>query len=349
MKIEIAFSNVNCAIKITTPEGNIIDIVPTLRPEPEVPVATAETEYAAPVTVAAAPDTKTVETAALSEKIISMNREYERLKKAVYRAKKKLEATTASLGQMVTAAAASCPSPAFAGCPSPALTHYPAPVPAGVPRVPETCPQVVSPVPQNVPGDNWGQGTVDITYGNTSNNNYYNKTMSHKSITNPTFIPLAKLPEVYQKIITAWNNLPLPEKLKLKGLFTDRAQELYTLLKQFGKAAVYKAIRTVAECPFLLGKSANSSGWIISFGWLLKPHNMEKVLADKYRDTEKYYKSYDNYSLAYAPWLEEGTDTETCYIDPAVMTEGVTKLSDHTRNCLNHAAKLLGLKKEATA
>lgn len=281
---------------------------------------------------------KTIEPAAVSEDLTTMKREYERVKKAVYRAKKRLEATTASLEQTLTAAAASCPSPAFAGCPSPAFTPYPAPVPAGVPCVPETCPQVVSHVPQTVPGDNWGQGTVDITYGNTSNNNYYNKTMSDKSITNPTFIPLVKLPEVYQKIITAWNKLPLSEKLK--GLFTDKAKELHSLLKQFGEEAVQKAIHTVAECPFLLGKSSNSRGWVISFSWLLKPHNMEKVLADKYRDRE---------NISCPPPQSYWTDSETCYIDPAVMTEGVTKLSDHTRNCLNHAAKLLGLKKEATA
>ena len=300
MKIEIAFSNVNCAIKVTTPEGNIIDIVPTLpavaednsaRPEAAATVTNAAKENAAPATGAVALENNTAKAAALSEKIISMNREYERLKKAVYRAKKKLEATTASLGQRVTATAASCPTLVPAG------VHCPVPV------VPVACPQVVPHVPHNVPGDNLGKETANITYSNINNNTtaITTKTLSDKSITNSTFIPLAKLPEAYQKIITAWNNLPLPEKLK--GLFTDKSRELHALLKQFGETDVHKAIRTVAECPFLLGKSANSRGWIVSFSWLLKPHNMEKVLANKYRD-RSCRQVYDC-GPEYLPWTAE--------------------------------------------
>ena len=393
MKIEIDLSQKNCAIKVTTADGNIIDIVPdatavaketAVKPEP---ATNAEKENAAPTTGTATPDPDTVETASLSEKIISMKREYERIKKAVYRAKKKLEALA----------------------------------------VPGTCPQIVPHVPQNVPGDNLGQGTS--AYCNANNINYNNQSYSDQSVISPipdvantpapstaaehdatytpvpdtvaaeyeaayphyclpfvpeddhSFIPLAQLPEVYRNVVTAWNNLPLTEKLK--GLFTDKAKELYALLKQFGEAAVQKAIRTVAECPFLLGKSANSRGWIISFSWLLKPHNMEKVLADKYRDSKKRYQGYDNYNSSYAPWLEEGTDyynsncnynatttsttaealtahtaatwddvnenTTTCLLDPAEMFKGVTDLSDQARRGLMNAAAKLGLTKGQVA
>ena len=379
MKIEIDLSQKNCAIKVTTPDGNIIDIVSAAteaakeieeKTEPTAPATTAEKKNAAPTIGAAAPDPDTIETIALSEKIVSMKREYERVKKAVYRAKKKLEALA----------------------------------------VPGTCPQIVPLVPQNVPGDYLGQGTS--AYCNTNIFNYNNQSYSDQSVTSPipvisnppasgitaeceasyshnclpfvpedihNFIPLAQLPEVYRNVVTAWNKLPLTEKLK--GLFTDKAKELYALLKQFGEAAVQKAIRTVAECPFLLGKSPNSRGWVISFSWLMRPHNLEKVLADRYRDKKNNYQGYDSYNLAYTPWLEEGTDyyncnynaattsataealtahtaatwddvnenTTTCLLDPAEMVKGVTNLSDQARRGLMSAAAKLGLTKGQVA
>ena len=195
---------------------------------------------------------------ALSDKITSLNREYERLRKAVYRAKKKL-------AELV--------------------------------------------VPNTVPGDTWGQGQTVTSYNGTTTNNTHNHVfdkdtdnvidhtmsdhvMSHKEAdttstlspepignclpfvleeTSRKFIPLTNLPEMFRNIVTTWNDLPLPEKLK--GLYPDVAQKLYHLLKEFGEAAVQKAIRMVADSPFLLGKSSNSSGWVIYFGWLLKPGN----------------------------------------------------------------------------
>ena len=380
MKIEITFTNVNCAIKVTTPDGNTIDIVPSVpaaaeeteeKPEPAATATTAEKECAAPSTGAAAPDTNTVEANAISSEITAMNREYERVRKAAYRAKKKLEATLQALGQTVTAAAANCPAP------------VPANIPCPVPVVEEACPGVVPNVPKPLPGDNRGQGTENSTYSNIITYNY-NKTLYNKSTSNQTFIPLAQLPEVYRNVVTEWNKLPLKEKLK--GLFTDKAKELYVLLQQFGEATVQEAIRTVAECPFLLGKSANSRGWVISFGWLMKSHNMEKVLADRYRDKKNNYQGYDNYNLAYTPWLEEGTDyyncnavaaayngnttnaapealtahtaatwddvnenAATCLLDPAEMFKGVTNLSDQARRGLMNAASKLGLTKGQVA
>ena len=268
----------------------------------------------------------------LSEKVTSLNREYERIRKAVYRAKKKL-------AELV--------------------------------------------VPNTVPGDTWGQGQAVTSYNSTTNtvthnhvfdkdtDNVIDPTMSDPVMSRkdagttstlspePTgnclpfvpeeasrkFIPLANLPEMYRNIVTAWNDLPLPEKLK--GLYPDVAQKLHHLLKEFGEAAVQKATRMVADSPFLLGKSSNSSGWVIYFGWLLKPGNLQKILDNKYRNREQEWGQ--NYYGATCPEYTPWTDTESCYLDPGFMTEGLTTLNEHTRSCLEQAAKLLGLKKENAA
>ena len=159
------------------------------------------------------------------------------------------------------------------------------------------------------------------------------------------FLPLAALPEAYRNVVDAWNHLPLPQKLK--GLYPDVAEKLHATLAEYGEASLHKAIRMVADSPFLLGKSSCSSGWVIYFSWLLKPGNLQKVLDNKYRnreaDWEQHY--YGASSPDYTPWA----DTDSCYLDPCRMTEGLTTLSEHTRSCLEQAARTLGLKKEAVA
>lgn len=338
---------------------------------------------------------KATVTAPNSDELAAVKREYERFKKAAYRAKKRLEANLKALRTNPAPAGAVCPTSSTAGCPSS--------VPAGVPRVPEVCPPVV---PNAVPGDNWGQGQNTSTYYNICNTNttdsiktVSDKTLSEQSMTNlltengqrnclpfvtegrNSLIPLAKLPEELQKVLTAWNNLPLPEKLK--GLFTDKAKKLCTLLKQFGTEALYKAFRYIAESPFLQGKGYPSQRWHICFGWLLDPQNMKKVLTGRYQKRER-YQAQGNYVTAfpeYKPWVEEEiycnginnaaakveyaaadpaaaedmaweTDNEKAaarYLNPVEMTAGVTTLSDQTRRCLNQVAALLGINKNRAA
>ena len=322
---------------------------------------------------------------ALSDKITSLNREYERLRKAVYRAKKKL-------AELV--------------------------------------------VPNTVPGDTWGQGQTVTSYNGTTTNNTHNHVfdkdtdnvidhtmsdhvMSHKEAdttstlspepignclpfvleeTSRKFIPLTNLPEMFRNIVTTWNDLPLPEKLK--GLYPDVAQKLYHLLKEFGEAAVQKAIRMVADSPFLLGKSSNSSGWVIYFGWLLKPGNLKKVLENKYRDRSRDWSQGYDYDVSYPeyipwstvkdtvnhttvtanaytentvnrttvtangyespaaaagygnPWPKEYSAdkaAQTCFLDPEYMLKGLDPLTDQARNSLARAASLLGLTKPQAA
>ena len=364
MNIEFAFREENGVVilKVTSPDKPVVIETAT----------TNQKENASPVTEAVTPnEALKAEATALSEKVATLNRKYERLKKAAYRAGKRLEENLKGLGQNVTAASNYCPEIATAGCP------------ASVPRVPEAG-------PQTVPGDNAGQANTNSTYHtnyincntNTYTNSFTNSVSTktdHVTSQTPegtnncppfapedahTFIPLAKLPEVYQKVLTAWNDLPLPEKLK--GLYPDVRQKLHKLLKEYGEAAVQKAIRMVADSPFLLGKVNNTKGWQhIYFGWLLNPANLKKILENKYRDRSQEYEcaAYPEYipwteakdgfaATVTNPVQEECSDYNTalpCYLDPDYMLQGLGPLTDHARSCLAEAANMLGLTKASAA
>ena len=315
-----------------------------------------------------------------------------------------------------------CPTSAPVDVPG-SIPPVPAAFLQSVPPIPVACPQTVSPVPEAVPGDKTGQGQVVTSYYGTTNtttthNHVFDKdsdndvdhttsdqVMSHKEAEttntlspesmdnclpfvpeeNPhRFIPLANLPEVYQNLLQAWNNLPLPEKLK--GLYPDVAQKLYHLLKEYGEAAVQKAIRMVADSPFLLGKTTNTRGWKhICFGWLLKPGNLKKILENKYRDKSREWNpGYDSVTYpeyipwstvqntvnhttvtanSYAenpdatggygdPWPEEysaDNTAQSCFLDPEYMLKGLDPLTEEARRNLAWAAARLGLTKTPAA
>ena len=367
-------------LEIALKEENGVVILKVSLPDKPVVIETNGTVKTETVPETGTAEVAKAEATALAEKVASLKREYERLKKAAYRAGKRLEENLKGSGQGVTAADSRCPQSAGNRCP----TVVPTPVPN---------------VPNGVPGDNPGQGKTNSTYYadyincNTNCVTNSNSTKSDNGINHVTtnqirkvtetdgnclpfvpeyarqFIPLAKLPELYQKILTAWNNLPLPEKLK--GLYPDVAQKLQNLLKEYGKANLQKAIRMVADSPFLLGKSANST-WHIYFGWLLNPANLKKILENKYRDRNRdAYQGYDSISFPeYIPWDDEKVKTncsaatlsvsaqeeytnykadQPCFLDPEYMLNGLDSLTDQARNSLAHEAKLLGLTKAQAA
>ena len=401
MNIEFSVKEENgvVKIKITSPDKPVVIEMGASTNVADTPVmkATIQKETASSTKGAANMDVAAdAETTALAAKLAAMNREYERVKKAAYRAGKRLEKNLKALGQTMNVSATGSPGLALAG------------VPCSVPRVPEACPQTVLNVPNTVPGDTWGQGTAVTAYSNTCNTNTKSKTistmsdqvMSHEASTainalspKPTgnrlpfvpedtprrFIPLASLPEVYQNLLQAWNQLPLPKKLK--GLYPDMMEKLHTLLQEFGEATLHKAIRMVADSPFLLGKSSNSSGWVIYFGWLLKPGNLKKILENKYRDRNQEYEcvTYPEYipwstvknevnhatvtANAYAESPEATADycepvPDECstdnaaqgyFLDPEYMLKGLDPLTEEARSNLARAAALLGLTKTPAA
>ena len=339
VNIEVSVKEENgvVKIKITSPDQPVVIETTTDTNTAGTPVTAAakQNKSVSPVTeTATADETLKAETNALSAKLAAMNREYERVKKAAYRAGKRLEQNLKALGQTAVMSAAGSPVLALAG------------VPCSVPRVPEACPQTVLNVPNPVPGDTWGQGQAVTSYNSTTNTITHNHVLdnntdnvidhilsdhvkSHKEAETKNalspepignclpfvpeedphrFIPLANLPVVYQNLLQAWNQLPL--RSKLKGLYSDMAEKLHTLLQEFGEAAVHKAIRMVADSPFLLGKSSNSSGWVIYFGWLLKPGNLKKILENKYRDRSREWKQ-GNECVTYPEYIPWSTVKDT--------------------------------------
>ena len=372
-------------IKLQTPDEKTIDVKPVktdIAPEnpqtmngqtvtngstePGVTTETVlptETEKAALPAATATENTeaKTIaenEVNRFTEKIASLNREYERLRKAVWRMRKRLAEMLQAVEQNVAssntgdpdavptnanAASANSIPAAVNDCPE----TIPAPcisVPSVVPDVPDDVP-IVPDGPGNVPGD---AGTEEKRKNqrkeeenknknkNKNKNNSFNSASFVPSVSsvpsssayadtvqgnaykngtaqngensqdyipfvlpkNNQLIPAAKLPAAFRNVVNEWNRLPL--RVKLKGLFPAAAKQVQLLLKQFGESAVQKAIRMVGECPFLLGTGEHSHGWVISFSWLLKPQNMEKVLEGRYRERAE----AENYP-EYIPWDEE--------------------------------------------
>ena len=378
MNIELSVKEENgvVKIKITSPDKPVVIETDADTNTSGTPVTAAaeHNESVLPATETATTDeTLKAETTALSAKLTAMNREYERVKKAAYRAGKRLEQNLKALGQTATMSAAGSPGLALAGVPCAvprvpeASPHGMATVPNGDFAVPGTCPQNV---PSTVPGDTWGQGQAVTSYNSTTNtvthnhvfdndsDNVIDHTMSdcvmsrkEAGTTNTQspepignclpfvpedvhqFIPLANLPEVYQNLLQSWNGLPLPEKLK--GLYPDVAQKLHHLLKGFGKAAVLKAIRMVADSPFLLGKITHTRGWKhICFGWLLNPANLKKILENKYRDRSRdWSQGYDSVTYPeYIPWSTVKNTVNRTTVTANAYTESTVNHTTLTAN-----------------
>ncbi len=84
----------------------------------------------------------------------------------------------------------------------------------------------------------------------------------------------------HQEIVDAWNALGLNPIRSIKD-GTTRLSLLNARLKGYGEEAILEAIEEVGQSEFLQG--ANKRGWTITFDWLLKPNNFQKVLEGQYR------------------------------------------------------------------
>lgn len=90
------------------------------------------------------------------------------------------------------------------------------------------------------------------------------------------------LQENYRNIVLAWNRLPV--RTKLRGLFPSLVKRLHYIMKTYGEDKIYAAMDIIKKCPFLLGKSGNSRGWVIRFDWMLEQEHLEKILDGWYLD-----------------------------------------------------------------
>ena len=130
-------------------------------------------------------------------------------------------------------------------------------------------------------------GNTNVTTDNSVKNTFSNPDGSCLPFVPPEkktskLIPTKDLSEMHQKVVLAWNKLPLPKKLS--GLFPSMVRQLNDLFENYGEEAVHEAIARVADSPFLLGKTKNNRGWVANLYWLLQPENLEKTLSGKYQD-----------------------------------------------------------------
>ena len=151
MNIEFSIKEENgvVKIKIISPEKPVVIETVASSNAYDTPVTeeTVQKETAPLTKEDANPDvTAEAEVTALSAKLAAMNREYERVKKAAYRAGIRLKENLKALGQTAAVSAAGSPGLAPAG------------VPCAVPRVPEACPQGIANVPNGVPEDTCNRG-----------------------------------------------------------------------------------------------------------------------------------------------------------------------------------------------
>ena len=167
---------------------------------------------------------------------------------------------------------------------------------------------------------------TDINNNNINNKYalYADMLISHK--------PVSK----YQRILDAWNKLPLR---KFTGLVPLLQKKLQYLLERYGEETIVKTVERIGSSDFLLGKKAGRT-WTVTLGWLLEPGNFAKVLAGNY---------FDKPDAGGADWQPgercpfylpgEGTEAFT----PEKEKEAVRNLFLPTTPAQKKAARLLGL------
>lgn len=105
-----------------------------------------------------------------------------------------------------------------------------------------------------------------------------------------TLMPLEKLSAPYRNIVEAWNRL---KHKPFTGLYPHIAESVKELLAHYSEETILETIADIPKSPFLLGNNNTPNRWSISFTWLLKPENFEKLRSGKY------HKAADNAPASY--------------------------------------------------
>lgn len=88
-------------------------------------------------------------------------------------------------------------------------------------------------------------------------------------------------PADVQRIIDAWNSLGL-NRVKAINPDTTRYSMLRKRLRDYGVDMVVEGVEKVRHSSFLQGH--NNKGWTVTFDWLIKPDNFQKVIDGNYDD-----------------------------------------------------------------
>ena len=86
----------------------------------------------------------------------------------------------------------------------------------------------------------------------------------------------------YDWLVQAWNELQQYGVTPIRGISDsgERIRQVRARVKQYGKDGILEAIKNISESGFLTGN--NNRGWVITFDWLFKPSNFQKVIDGNY-------------------------------------------------------------------
>ena len=84
-----------------------------------------------------------------------------------------------------------------------------------------------------------------------------------------------------QRIIEAWNELPIESKVHRMSANSTRAKCLRARIREYGEDRVLFAVGMIRNSDFLLGKKTSFQ---ITFDWFVKPDNFAKILSGNYNN-----------------------------------------------------------------
>ena len=84
-----------------------------------------------------------------------------------------------------------------------------------------------------------------------------------------------------QRVIEAWNSLPVESKVQRMSGESTRAKCLNARLREYGLVKVLQAVEMVRNSDFLLGRKTDFQ---VTFDWFVKPNNFAKVVSGNYNN-----------------------------------------------------------------
>ena len=113
-----------------------------------------------------------------------------------------------------------------------------------------------------------------------------------------------------QRVVDAWNLLPVESKVHRMSATSTRAKSLRARIREYGEEKVMIAVAMVQNSDFLLGKKTDFQ---ITFDWFVKPDNFTKVISGNYNNrSQKSAESspVENLKALHAMFREEETDDQ---------------------------------------
>lgn len=112
-----------------------------------------------------------------------------------------------------------------------------------------------------------------------------------------------------QRVVDAWNLLPVESKVHRMSATSTRAKSLRARIREYGEEKVMIAVAMVQNSDFLLGKKTDFQ---ITFDWFIKPDNFTKVISGNYnnRSQKSAGSPVENLKALHAMFREEETDDQ---------------------------------------